>query len=263
MAAFRKMQTSDSQATGRDPLRDFELAVHDRSESTLTWEQVARALRKRKRTFFLVASGIAVAAAGVAFAMRDVYRPVARLEIDPVGAGIKTLHEIENPASGADPDYLETQSQVLQSDALAMRVIRGLHLAEKGEFASAQGLKNETSASVQQSSEKTKVLTDSDFLQEQASLAEPTAAEAETLKKLRKNIYVMPVRSSRLVEVSAEAHDPQLAKSITNLLVTQYIDQNYRNRYVSTMEASEWLSSQLSDLRQRVADSNQAVADYQ
>src|SRR5579859_730878 len=261
MTAFRKLQMPDSGEASRAQLLRLDLAAVDRSNSTLTWEQVARVLQKRKRAFLLVTGGITIAAAVVAFTMRDVYRPVARLEIDPVGAGIKTLHEIENPASEADQDYLETQSQVLQSDGLAMRVIRGLHLAEKGEFASRKSANGEVPP--QQPGEKDKVGGDSGFLQEQASLAEPTAAEAETLKTLRKNIYVTPVRSSRLVEVSVEARDPQLAKSITNLLVTQYIDQNYRNRYVSTMEASEWLSSQLNDLRQRVAESNQAVADYQ
>jgi len=239
---------------------DMHLAMRDRFESMLNWEQVARAFQKRKKTFFLVLGGITAAAAILAFSLRDTYRPVARLQIDPVGAGIKTLHEIESPVSEIDADYLETQSQVLQSDGLAMRVVRGLHLAEKGEFAPST-VKNEQATPVAKTPEKSG--TDSAFLQEQASLAEPTAAEAETLKKLRKRIYVSPVRSSRLVEVSAEAHDPQLAKAITNLLVTQYIDQNYRNRYVSTMEASEWLSAQLNDLRQRVAESNQAVADYQ
>lgn len=258
----RKMQHTGSQLAGSEQSNHFEWMGRGRFESALTWEQAARVLQKRKWTFLFVALGITCLGAIVAFAMRDVYRPVARLEIDPVGAGIKTLHEIESPVSDADLDYLETQSQILQSDGLAMRVIRGLKLTEKGEFAAAAAPKSETSAPVQQTP-KEQATNDSAFLQEQASLAEPTKAEAETLKKLRKNIHVIPVRSSRMVEVGVEAHDPQLAKSITNLLITQYIDQNYRNRYVSTMEASEWLSSQLSDLRERVAESNQAVADYQ
>jgi len=263
MDPFRKMQLPDSQEAVRTQFHALELAKAGRFESSLTWEQAARVLQKRKGILFFVAGGTTVLAVILAFVLQDVYRPVARLEIDPVATGIKTLHEIESPVSETDQDYLETQSQVLQSDGLAMRVIRRLDLARTGEFASEAALKSGAPATAQQQVEKDKSGTDSAFLQEQSSLAEPSAEEAETLKKLRKNIYVSPVRSSRLVEVSVEAHDPQLAKSITNLLVTQYIDQNYRNRYVSTMEASEWLSSQLSDLRQRVADSNQAVADYQ
>ena len=50
---------------------------------------------------------------------------------------------------------------------------------------------------------------------------------------------------------------------VTNALVTQFIDQNYKNRYATTMEASEWLSAQLNDLRQEVSESNERVATYQ
>jgi len=63
--------------------------------------------------------------------------------------------------------------------------------------------------------------------------------------------------------VSYASHDPQLAQLVTNTLVTKFIDQNYRNRYTTTMRASEWLSTQLNDLREKVQESNQAVADYQ
>jgi len=262
MEQDRRLELGNSRNQGRPQHAGREFLLDERPESSLTWEQVARVLRKRKRVFGVVACGLIALTATGTFLMRDVYRPIARLEIDPVGAGIKTLHEIEGPASEADQDYLETQSQVLQSDGLAMRVIRSLHLDQAGEFAAVTERKNDGTLPAP-SPMDSKQVTDAAFLQEQASLAEPTEAEAATLKKLRKNIYVSPVRSSRLVEVSAEAHDPKLAQSITNLLVTQYIDQNYRNRYVSTMEASEWLSSQLNDLRQRVAESNQAVADYQ
>src|SRR5215470_5904185 len=87
MNAFRKTQLPDSHESSRTQFRDLEWVASDRTESSLTWEQVARVLQKRKRTFLLVAGGITILAAVAAFAMRDVYRPVARLEIDPVGAG--------------------------------------------------------------------------------------------------------------------------------------------------------------------------------
>jgi len=59
------------------------------------------------------------------------------------------------------------------------------------------------------------------------------------------------------------SHDPRMAKQVTNNLVAQYIDQNFKTRYLSTMQASDWLSVQLNDLREKVEESNQAVVDYQ
>ncbi len=72
-----------------------------------------------------------------------------------------------------------------------------------------------------------------------------------------------PVRNSRLVEVSFSSHDARLSQLITNTLVTQFIDQNYQNRYSTTMEASEWLSKQLDGLHQKVEEANQNIAEFQ
>src|SRR5580700_8581978 len=107
----------------------------EEAPSILTWEQAVRVLRKRR--WFLVATigGLTLLTLAATLFMRNVYRPIARLEIDPVGGGITTLPEIQNPVSQGDQDYLETQVQILQSDGLAMRVIRDLRLTEKSEFA--------------------------------------------------------------------------------------------------------------------------------
>jgi capsular exopolysaccharide synthesis family protein len=226
------------------------------NSSVLTWEQAVRVLRKRRWFLALVVGGSAVAIVAIALFMRDVYKPIARLEIDPLGAGITTLHEIENPASVADQEYVDTQVQILQSDALAMRVIRSLHLDRHPEFG-AQSTTAPTNAAPAPPENR------NSYLREQLDLATATPAESEALRVFHQKLSVSPVRGSRLVEVSFSSHDTKLAQAVTNGLVTQFMDQNYRNRYVTTMEASAWLSSQLSDLRQRVAESNQAVSDYQ
>src|ERR1700740_234158 len=95
---------------------------------TFNWEQAVRVLRKNRRFALAVAAGLTLLIAIVAFAIRDVYQPTARVEIDPSGSGIQTLHEIESSSEVETPDYLETQSQILQSDGLAISVIRKLHL---------------------------------------------------------------------------------------------------------------------------------------
>src|SRR5262245_47530395 len=107
------------------------------SSSVLTWEQAVRVLRKRRWFLTLAVGGSTIAIVVIALLMRDVYKPIARLEIDPLGAGITTLHEIENPASVADQEYVDTQIQILQSDSLAMRVIRALHLDRNSNFVTA------------------------------------------------------------------------------------------------------------------------------
>ena len=233
------------------------------SGSLLTWEQAVRVLDRHKWTLLTVICGMSLAITGLAFMMRDVYQPTARLEIDPLGGGIKTLHEIEATNSEGDQDYLDTQVQILQSDGLAMRVIRALHLDQGADFTSGKDSAHQADRNVTLESVANGSRREAGFFQEQLELAEPTPAEASALRAFHSKLWVNPIRGSRLVELSFASHDPRTAQAVTNALVTQFIDQNYKNRYVTTMEASEWLSAQLNDLRQKVSESNQRVADYQ
>jgi polysaccharide biosynthesis transport protein len=228
-----------------------------------TWEQAVRVLRKNRR-FALLFTGIVIAAVvAMAMLMKDVYRPLARLEIDQPSSGIKTLHEIESAYVTDDQDYLETQAQILQSDALAISVIRTLHLDQNPEFVpkkSVGALKSSQERAAQVPSEPS---ADATLEQEEYSLANHTPEESVALGAFRRRLSVNAVRDSRLIEVGFSSHDPRLAQTVTNTLVDEFINRNYRNRYRTTMQASEWLSSQIEDLRQHVEESNRALVAYQ
>lgn len=233
-----------------------------RAGREFTWEEAVRILRKNARLALLVAGALTLGVVVGAFWMKDVYQPMARLEIVPMSSGMKTLQETEE-SQATEQDYLETQSQILRSDALAISVIRELHLDKNPEFVDKESQTN--MGQPQGGSERggTGQGKDMSFLQEQFELADRSPAESMALEVFRKRLTVNRVRSSRLLEVSFLSHDPLMAQRVTNTLITQFIDQNYRHRYASTMRASEWLSSQLNDLRRKVEDASQAVTDYQ
>jgi succinoglycan biosynthesis transport protein ExoP len=234
----------------------------DFQNSDFTWEQVIRVLRKNRR-FGLTLAGISIALiVSVVMLMKDVYQPVARVEIAPPMSGLRTVHEIESPADAENQDYLETQAQILKSDALAVSVIRELHLDRRAEFI---GRHSVDARIPQASAEPSNALPAGDkaFLHEQIELATLTPAEALALEKVRKSLSVNAVHNTRLVEVSFASHDPQIARQVTNEVVTKFIENGYKHRYTTTTQASEWLASQLSDLRQKVVASTQAVSDYQ
>jgi capsular exopolysaccharide synthesis family protein len=218
----------------------------------------------RKHIRFALVFAIALTGLVLLYAMKqkDFYKPTARLEIAPPGSGIKTLHEIESSGEADNQDYLETQVQILGSDALAVGVIRDLHLDKNPEFVSDKQIKESSASNVAQVGPSAGP-NELAILQEQLDLATLTLAESLALERFRHNLSVGSVRNTRLVEISYSSQDPQLAQRITNTLVTKFIDQNYKHRYTTTMQASEWLSSQLSDLRRKVQESAQAVADYE
>ena len=231
--------------------------------SSSAWEQAKRVVTSRRHLILGVGFMLMAATFAIAFSLKNTYQPVARVEIDPLEAGIKTLQEIEAANGVSDQDYLETQVQILQSEALATRVIRALHLDRNAEFASRVDSKKPVSAPAGSGKPTGPGEDGTAFLREQFDLANRTALEETALRSFQRRLTVTPVRNSRLIEVSFASHDPQLAATVTNTLATQFIDQNFKNRYSSTIEASEWLSAQLNALRRKVADSTQAVADYE
>jgi succinoglycan biosynthesis transport protein ExoP len=229
---------------------------------TFNWEQAVRVLRKNRRFALLFAAGLTLLIAIIAFAIRDVYQPTARVEIDPSGSGIQTLHEIESSSEVETPDYLETQSQILQSDALAISVIRKLHLDHNLELVSKRDIAKFGAAPEMQSAALAPASGDA-YLQGALTLADRTPLESTALIKFRKRLSVNTIRNSRLIEIGYSSEDPRLAQAVTNALITEFIDQSYRNRYITTMEASEWLSGRLTGLRQKMEESTQAAEDYQ
>jgi len=230
------------------------------SSSPFNWEQAVRVFANNWRFAACIVAVVTAAVSLFAFQIEDSYRPVARLELDPPVTTGLSAHELENELENHQ-DYLETQAQILSSDDLAIRVIRALHLNVNPRIVGPANLRELAS----QDGAATPAGNPSEERgpQEQILAAEHTPLEALALAYFQKHLQVNMVRNSRLIEVSFSSHDAELSRQVTNSLVSQFIDRNFKTRYESTMQASDWLTGQLSDLRRRVEDSNRAVADYQ
>ena len=225
------------------------------------WEQVLRVLGKNRRLVACLAILITLLVAAYAFHMKDVYSPIARLQIDPSGSAVLSPRDSDASIEN-DQEYLETQSQILQSDELATRVIRSLRLDLNKEMVGATNLIRLGNASAGRANDLPRE-TDDDSLEAQFRAADRTPLETIALRGFRNRLNVGIVRGSRLVEVSFSSNDPRLAQQVTNNLVAQFIDQHFKTRYTTTMQASDWLLGQLGDLRRKVEESNQAVVAYQ
>ena len=52
-------------------------------------------------------------------------------------------------------------------------------------------------------------------------------------------------------------------RSVVNTLMHTYVEQNFKTRFESTMQASDWLSKQLVDLQIKVETSQEKLVKYQ
>lgn len=231
----------------------------------ITWSQLFGLIkRNRWLSISIICVVMLVAFVGTLLTIPE-FEATARLEIDPPSTDAFSLRNA--PTFGpSDPDYLQTQAQILRSQALAIEVIRKLHLDHNPDIV---GLPNQRPSMLRRTVAQIR-----DVLVRRVPARDPnvmrsaggvvlTPNEEKALGILETNLGVSAIRESNLVNVSFVGPNPWLAAEITNTLVDAYIEKNYLTRYERTIEETRWLSKQLDDLRDKVEKSNQALAEFE
>src|SRR5580704_15264311 len=139
-----------------------------------------------------------------------------------------------------EENYIETQSKILTSETLALLTIRNSGLANHPDGSGSNGISDAIATG---------------SLKNQKRPAEIGAFLG--------SLAVRRIPNSRLMEVSFESTDPQLAAKILNAHLDNFIEQNYKSKYDATMEASRWLEGELSELRVRMRQSEDARIAYE
>jgi succinoglycan biosynthesis transport protein ExoP len=216
--------------------------------SVLPWDQVPREphlldyiiiLRKHQwliLTFLLTVVTVVTIAS---FKMKPVYLAAARVEVDKESQNMMPFPGSNSYDEFVDMEnYLETQTKILQSETLALQTIKSLDLTRYPEFGGGP------SATAW-------------------SHSGPAPQRPAILGAFLGRLSVKRVPNSRLIEVTFEAQDPQLAAQIVNTHLQNFVEQNFRSKYDATMQASNWLSSELEELRIKVEKSENARIAYQ
>jgi len=213
------------------------------------WLHALRAIRRQWRWSLAFAVGLPLCVAAVVLLQKPVYEPIARIEVDPPGTELFSL----DPSSPSDSVvYAETQAKNLQTDQLAIDVIRLLRLDQKTSFVGTPVM--------------TSLPENKDFSQTTTPSTphlELTPSEHGALRAFRRSFRVQRETSSWLIDVSFASHDPKLAALVTNTVVEQFIETNYTTRHNAILQSAQWLSHQLDDIRGRMEQSNRALADFQ
>jgi succinoglycan biosynthesis transport protein ExoP len=175
------------------------------------------------------------------FRMQPIYVATTRIEIDRENANILPFQGNESYDYMMDLDnYIETQSKILTSETLALHTIRDSVLSARPVFSTPSGPSE--------------------------ALASGTLANQKRPPELGEflgSLSAKRVPNSRLMDVSFESTDPQLAARTVNAHIATYIEENYRSKYEATTRASTWLGDQLTELKIRVQKSEDARIAYE
>jgi capsular exopolysaccharide synthesis family protein len=226
----------DSIATSGD-VQDHSLAPAKDSGLLQYWPT----LLAYKRTILITTLIATVLSAISAYRTIPIYEAAGRIALnrDPDILGFRK----NSDAVSEDVDYdlataLDTQVKVLQSDKLALAAIRNLQLFREPAFAGSPRPDTDPGA------------------------LEPSD-ESALLGSFHGAMRVSVVPHTRIIELRFASSDPKLAAKAVNTVISAYIEENYHNRFESTMETTNWLGKQLADLQLKVETSQEKLIQYQ
>jgi capsular exopolysaccharide synthesis family protein len=174
-----------------------------------------------------------------------IYDAVGSIAINKPDPMLSNLRDGNNSVDYYDPTDLDTEVRILRSDLLALQVIKELNLDKLPEFGG-HGMPSSNSLSLT-----------TDAIQ-------PDSARAnELLGEFKGNLHVLLEPNTRIIDVHFRSPDKDLAARVVNTLANTYIEQNFKTRFESTMQASDWLSRQLVDLQMKVETSQEKLVKYQ
>src|SRR5258706_7671737 len=201
-----------------------------------------RVLIKRKWIVLACAVGIFAAVAIASLRQTPVYEAIGRIAVNKADSNLITFKDSMPVMDYYDPTDLDTEVRILQSDLLALQVIRQLNLDKRTEYDSASPKQPNLVA---------------DPLQNDSRRA------TALLGGFKGNLKVSLIPNTRIIEIHYRSTDPTLAANAVNTLAATYVEQNFKTKFESTMQASDWLSKQLVDLQMKVETSQEKLVRYQ
>ena len=203
-----------------------------------------RVFKKRKWVVIACLATVFSVVAIASLRMTKVYEASGTLVINKPDSSLNFQNVPTFSLDYYDPTELETEVKTLRSDLLALEVIRELNLDRRPEF----GGQAFPSPSLDLAP---------DPLQ-----SDPTRAAA-AIGGFKSNLAVALSPNTRIIEVKYRSPDPQTAANVVNALMQTYIEDNRKQRFESTMAASDWLQKQLVDLQMKVETSQEKLVRYQ
>jgi polysaccharide biosynthesis transport protein len=175
-----------------------------------------------------------------------IYEAAGSIAINKLDPGLISFKDSGAGSDYYDPADLDTEVKILRSDLLALQVIKQLNLDKRPEFGGDGEIVSPNSLGL-----TTNVLDLN------------SARMSGLLGAFRGNLRVALQPNTRVIEIRFASPNKELAATIVNTLVNTYIEQNFKTKFESTMQASDWLSKQLVDLQMKVETSQEKLVRYQ
>jgi capsular exopolysaccharide synthesis family protein len=229
---------------------------------------VVRLLLRRKALIAGTTLLVTLLAAVVTLLVTPRYSATAYVLIEPGQTQIVEAIEAVVAGSSADTAAVESQLRVLQSRALADRVVNALRLDRDPEF---NGSLAPKSLLDQWLDPARRAIAAAAFtLRRWIAGAEDQPKSEDAVRALRSHVIDAVLSrldariegGSRVIGVTFTSRSPATAAKVANAVVDQYIAMQLEGKYAATRDTSQWLNDRVQELRRRVELAEAAAEKY-
>lgn len=215
-----------------------------------------RSVAKRKWAILGLMAVVGLLAVAVVLSLTPIYRATTVVMFETGKSKVVSIEDVYAGATG-NREYLATQLEIMRSREVALKAVQSLKLWDHPAFDPRtpqtgpwQGF--------------------TDTVGEALGMQEPEQPTDWTPERLadavvgpfREQVSVELLRNSQIAKLSFESSDPALAARVANALATVFIENDLNARYEMTRQATNWLQERVTDLKDKVLQSERALQAY-
>lgn len=229
--------TSPASSTGEPSYGAEEEAY--RGASLIDLNYILAVIRRNRWLIFgIVMLGVAAALVATLLATPQ-YTAHVSIQVNESSQRILGSEDVPSEDNSRNYErFLNTEIDVLTSYALAERVENDLDLSESSRFFNAFGIRGDA------------ISTDAD------------SREKDAITLIRRNLKVNIPRNTRIIPVAFTSADAGISAQIANSYAEQFIQADLKRKFDSTAYARDFVSDQLTEAKERLANSEQALNSY-
>jgi capsular exopolysaccharide synthesis family protein len=220
---------------------------HSRNEIAIS--EIWHVIRRRHMPFLCCLMAVVLLSLVYSLILPVRYEGVGRLTVDFSSSNALGASEGIAEATGVDANTkLQTQVNVLETDTIAWDVITRLRLDQSPDAAPHRHILG-----------KAECLSPANL---PASGIGPECRRI-LIDEFHSRLRVQPVSRTEIIEIRYRSKSRELAAKVVNTLADLYVERSFQTKYNAAIRASNWLSSQLDEVKRDAETAEQKFINYQ
>ncbi len=230
-----------------------------------------RIVSKRRYVVLTMLAIVFLATAVLTFTSTPIYTAASDVLIEH-NYGSKGL---DSRYYGYDPDFLDTQAQIIESSSVALKVVDNLKLAtryrqyffpDEKDISLLDSWRHKIASFFHPIGAFIGNITGGDH-QKDGDTPSPLVApktDAEVIAGIiQDGLNVTPVKNTKIVSISYSCEDPAMAKLVADAVVKAYMDEMLEIKLSSSNYSVKWMTDKAREEQEKLAHSEKALQRFQ